>query len=156
MVKRLLSSIWRALPGRVRRAIVHAKEPHFTVAMAAVIRDGDGRILLLDHVFRVGSGWGLPGGFLAKHERLEDGLRRELREEMGLELDGIELAFARALVFTNQVEIVYRASARGEPRPRGLEISGFAWFSPDALPEGLSADQRRIIARALDISPRID
>ena len=156
MVKRVLSSIWRALPGPVRRSIVRATEPHFTVAMAAVVRDEEGRILLLEHVFRPGSGWGLPGGFLAKRERLEDGIRRELREEVGLELDGLELAFARALVFTNQVEIVYRATARGEPRPRGLEISGFAWFAPDALPDGLSADQRRILARALDISPRID
>jgi ADP-ribose pyrophosphatase YjhB (NUDIX family) len=156
MVKRILSAIWRALPGRARRTIVRATESHFTVAMAAVVRDREGRVLLLDHVFRPGSGWGLPGGFLAAREQLEDGVRRELREEVGLELDGLELAFARALVFTNQVEIVYRATARGEPRPRGIEISGCAWFSPDALPDGLSGDQRRVIARALDISPRID
>jgi ADP-ribose pyrophosphatase YjhB (NUDIX family) len=125
-------------------------EPHFTVATAAVVLDAEGRVLLLEHVFRPGSGWGLPGGFLAAREQPEAALRRELREEAGLELDEVELRFVRALEFTNQVEIVYRARALGEPRPRGVEVTSFGWFRPDGLPEGLSPDQRRLIARALD------
>jgi ADP-ribose pyrophosphatase YjhB (NUDIX family) len=150
MVKPALSALWRALPKRVRRAVVRMIEPSFTVATAAVVLDDEGRVLLLEHVFRPGSGWGVPGGFLAEREQPEAAVRRELREETGIELDELELRFVRALEFANQVEIIFRARARGEPRPRGAEVASFGWFRPDELPEGLTGDQRRLIARALD------
>jgi ADP-ribose pyrophosphatase YjhB (NUDIX family) len=149
MVKPVLSAVWRALPKRARRAIVRVIEPHFTVATSVVIHDDEGRVLLLKHVFRPGSGWGVPGGFLAKREQPEDAIRRELREEIGLELDALELGFVHTLEFTNQIEIVFRARGRGEPRPRGLEIETYRWFPTSELPEELPASQRRVIARTL-------
>jgi ADP-ribose pyrophosphatase YjhB (NUDIX family) len=154
MVKRLLSSVWRALPKQVRRAVVRTIEPHFTVATGAVVLDDAGRVLLLEHVFRTGSGWGLPGGFLAKGEQPEDAIRRELREEIGLEVAELELALVRALTFTNQVEIVYRALAAGEPSPRGVEIRSYGWFERDRLDSTLPRDQRAIVARVLEASRR--
>jgi len=47
----------------------------------ALIRDGEGRILLVDPVYK--DGWDLPGGML-EHEEPVPALLRELHEELGL------------------------------------------------------------------------
>jgi ADP-ribose pyrophosphatase YjhB (NUDIX family) len=117
--------------------------------VAAVITDERNRVLLLNHVFRPGSGWGVPGGFINKGEKLEDALRRELREEIGLELGKVEFRFARALKTTAQVEVIFRAEPKGLPGSASVEIAGLDWFGLDSLPSGINPDQKQIIERAL-------
>ena len=57
---------------------------------ALIIRDG--RILLVERGRDPLKGyWSLPGGAVETGERLEDALRREVREETGLEVDVIHL-----------------------------------------------------------------
>lgn len=56
----------------------------------ACIRDGEGRILLL----RRSDGenlWGFPGGAIEPDERAADAVVREVREEIGLEVEPMEL-----------------------------------------------------------------
>jgi 8-oxo-dGTP diphosphatase len=128
-------------------------EPRFAVTAGACVLDAAGRVLLLKHAFRTGSGWGIPGGFLEKGEQPEAALRRELREEVGLELASARLAFVRTLARTQQVEIIFCCRAAGSPaRPQSDEIDEVAWFAPDALPGALPPDQHRLIARALQTS----
>lgn len=62
--------------------------PAFTVD-AAVLCEEKGRF----HILLIRRGrdpfqgmWALPGGFLEEHERVEDAVRRELKEETGLEI----------------------------------------------------------------------
>src|SRR6267143_4583623 len=150
MLTNFLGAIWRHLPGGVRRRVSRLGQSRFTVTTAAFIFDGDGRLLLLDHVFRPDSGWGVPGGFLTRGEQPEAGLRRELREEIGLELDSVELLFTRSLHRPRQIEIYFRAKAIGTPHPRSFEIKRAEWFPLDALPEELPIDQRQLIQRAID------
>ena len=145
MIKRLVGALWRRSPKAVRRLWVRATQLHFTVTAAAVVLNDDRRILLLKHVFRPGSGWGIPGGFLNKEEQPEEALRRELREEVGLEIEEISLAYVRTLEWTAQIEIYYLAHASSDGRPRSFEIVESDWFSVDALPDSLSRDQRRLI-----------
>lgn len=154
MLKDFLGAVWRRIPGRARRRLVRLGQRRFTVTAGALVFDDAGRILLLEHVFRPDSGWGIPGGFLSPREQPEDGLRRELREEVGLELDGLEFLFARTLRRPRQVEIYFRAKPIGVPRPCSFEIKRAEWFALDALPGELSKDQRRLIQRvvALDRS----
>lgn len=126
--------------------LAHAR---FTVTAGAVVTDKAGRVLLLRHRFRPGSGWGVPGGFIGAGEQPEEALRRELREEVGLELERAEVAFVRTLRQIRQVEVIFRCRPRGEARAVGLEVREAAWFAPGELPPGLSRDQRELIARAL-------
>jgi ADP-ribose pyrophosphatase YjhB (NUDIX family) len=149
MLKDFLAALFRRIPVAVRRFLLRFSQPRFTVTAGAVITNDQNRVLLLDHVFRGGSGWGIPGGFLAIAEQPEAALRRELREEVGLELERLELAFVRTLRRPKHIEIVFRCRAKGEARPRSLEVKTAAWFSPNALPETLPDDQRRLIKRAL-------
>ena len=152
MMKRLLAGLWRGAPRFVRRGGVWLVQPRFTVTAGAVVCDEGGRVLLLRHVLRKGSGWGIPGGFLRAGEQPEEAVRREVREETGLELDSVELAFVRTLRGVRQVEVLFRASMRAESLARlerSFEIDRAEWFAPAELPEGLSRDQRHVISRAL-------
>jgi ADP-ribose pyrophosphatase YjhB (NUDIX family) len=144
-----LGAVWHRLPGFARRRLVRTGQRRFTVTTGALIFDEQDRILLLDHVFRPDGGWGIPGGFLSKGEQPEAGLRRELREEIGIELADVETLFARALSKPKQIEIYFRARAIGRPEPCSFEIKSAGWFSLDHLPPELSEDQRRLIRRAL-------
>ena len=152
MLKSLVGRVWRGSPRFVKRAGVWLTQPRFAVTAGAVVSDERGRVLLLRHVLRRGSGWGVPGGFLKSSEQPEEAVRRELREETGLELDGVELAFVRSLKGVRQVEVIFRgrmsAAALGGLE-KSFEIDRAEWFARDALPPGLSADQRRLIERVL-------
>jgi 8-oxo-dGTP diphosphatase len=149
-----LSRLWRRLPKRVRRWGVLLTEARFTVTTGAVIVDEQCRVLLLQHRFRAGSGWGIPGGFMRAGEQPEAALRRELREELGAELESLELSFVRALESYQQVELIFRCRIRGKVFPQAMEVQRAAWFAVDELPVGLSADQRALIERALRLAER--
>lgn len=61
------------------------------VAVGAVINDDKGRILLVKHKLQRGGFWQgkwiCPGGELELGESISDGIKREVREETGLEID---------------------------------------------------------------------
>lgn len=148
MWKQLASAIWRRLPKRARRFGVLMTQSRFTVTVGAVILDSQNRVLLLHHRFRPGSGWGIPGGFINPMEQAEDAIRRELREEIGLEVEQLEIAFISTLQQYNQVEIIFRAFACNEATPENLEITEARWFALNALPQELTNYQRMLVERA--------
>lgn len=112
--------------------------------------DEQRRVLLLKHVFRTGSGWGVPGGFIKVGEQPEVAIRRELLEETGLELERADFAFARTLERVNHVEIIFRCRPSGVATARSLEVKELRWFALDNLPPELGPDQHLIIQRALN------
>jgi ADP-ribose pyrophosphatase YjhB (NUDIX family) len=152
MLPGFVGSIWRHIPGAIRRRLVRLGQTRFTVTAGGMIFDDQGRILLLEHVFRPDSGWGIPGGFLGRNEQPEEGLRRELREEIGIEVEDVSFLFVRTLKRPGQVEIYFRARAIGTPKVSSFEIKKAEWFAVDALPEELSQDQKRLIRRVISIN----
>jgi len=151
MLKDFLGALWRFTPRGLRRRAVRTGHRRFTVTAGAFIFDDEGRILLLEHVFRPDSCWGIPGGFVGAGEQPEAAVRRELHEEAGLDLTDVELLFARTLRQPRQLEIYFRARAINSPQPCSFEIKRAAWFAIDGLPDDLSRDQRRLIQRALSV-----
>jgi 8-oxo-dGTP diphosphatase len=149
MLKKLLGSVFRRVPSSLRRLYSRFFNAQFSVTAGAVVIDENGRILLLKHVFRAGSGWGIPGGFIKAGEQPEEAVRRELREEVGLELGTTDIAFIRTLKRMQQVEVLFLCSPAGKAEPRSVEIERADWFSLDDLPENLSQDQRQLIQRTL-------
>ena len=120
----------------------------FTVTAGAVIFNDKGEVLLLKHRFRAGSGWGLPGGFMENGEQPIDALRRELHEEIGLEVDEVKVFAVRSFKKPKQVEVLFRARANAEVKSQTVEVERAEWFSIESLPEGLPRDQRVYIERA--------
>src|SRR6185295_3487528 len=111
MLNDLLGTIWRRTPRKLRTWAVRVTKSRFTVTAGAIVSDDAGRVLLLRHRFRPGSGWGMPGGFIEQGEQPEDALRRELREEIGLEVAELKLFTVRAFKRPKQVEIVFMGQA---------------------------------------------
>ena len=149
MLRNLLSNVWQRVPGGIRRWTVRATNTTFNVTAAGIVRNDDGKVLLLKHRFRSGSGWGIPGGFIEAGEQAEDALRREMREEISLELDQIRLFRVRTFRRVNQIEVVFVARALGEPHLNSVEVDQALWFSPSSFPEGLPSDQKKLIHQAL-------
>jgi 8-oxo-dGTP diphosphatase len=150
MLKDLLGAIWRRAPKSLRRWTVRLSHPRFAVTAGAVITDARGRVLFLKPRLRPGLGWGIPGGFLETGEQPEEALRRELREEIGLEVEKLKVFTTRAFRKPKQVEIVFSCQTVGDPDQLSFEIQKAAWFSPDELPKELPNDQAQLIKRALN------
>lgn len=108
---------------------------------AGVLIEREGKLLLVRRGEAPALGaWDVPGGFLDEGEEPEHGARREIREELGLELGELELF----MVDINRVgdditlDVVVRATAaQGEPRP-GSDAADCAWFYADELPSDLA------------------
>lgn len=78
--------LWLHCPRSLRHRILRASQDNFLIGTLGIIENSKSEILLLEHRFRLPSPWGLPGGFLQRHESPQEGLIRELREETGLEI----------------------------------------------------------------------
>ena len=131
---------------KLRRAYWFVTRP-FSVGVLGIVVDDQGRVMLVEQTYR--SGWYLPGGGVRWKEPLDDALRRELREEVGIEptapprLHGLYWNFAERKSDYVTVFVV----ERWERRPaRSREIARDAFFAPDELPENTSPAARRRIA----------
>jgi 8-oxo-dGTP diphosphatase len=124
---------------------------------SAFILDGDGRVLLARRAIEPDAGlWDVPGGFLEEGEDPVDGLRRELREETGLEIevgdfvglftdtygDGPDASHVLNLVWETRL-------AAGEPVP-GDDVAELRWFPKDALPSDVELAFRWLSAGLRD------
>ncbi len=125
--------------------VTHAR---FTVTAGAIIFNDAGKVLLLKHRFRTGSGWGLPGGFLEAGEQPLEALKRELREEIGVEVETAEIFTARSFRKPRQVEVLFLCRITGAAKTRTMEVERAEWFSIHSLPDGLPRDQRLLVERA--------
>ena len=124
------------------------RSPLITVAAAVIERKG--RVLLGRRPFdkRHGGLWEFPGGKLAAGETLGEALGRELREELGLELErvGAVLFHSRDLDAPFDVCFV-EVLARGTPR--ALEHVELEWCDRSRF-MGLDlapADRRFVVER---------
>ena len=149
LLNELLGAVWRRFPGKLKRWAMTVSHPRFTVTAGAIITDDRGRVLLLKHRFRPGSGWGIPGGYINKGEQAEEALRRELREEAGLEVKDVKILLARTFKRPQQVEIVFLCRAVGQPEQLNYEIEQAEWFVLNNLPPSLPKDQNELLKQVL-------
>ncbi len=146
-MKKIVGSIWRKLSPLARLKIVRVTQTKFTASVAAIIENENGEILLLDHVLRPDSGWGIPGGFLGYGEQPAEAIRRELIEETGLELEMLEMV--RVRVVKRHIEILFRAKANGVASVKSCEINAARWFKVDEMPEKMNQTQKSVIENLL-------
>ena len=147
MLIEILGKIWKILPKSGRRWLTRRAQTSFTVSAAGVITNECGEVLLLNHVLRPVSGWGLPGGFMNAGEQPEEAFRREIREETGLELSDVILTRIRTL--QRHIEIIFVAKGIGEATVKSREIIELDWFDLDNMPGEMSLDQQFLILKIL-------
>lgn len=126
-----------------------------TLGVRGMVFDEGGRVLLVRHTYM--DGWYFPGGGVARRETLEEAVRRELLEEVGVTLID---APALAGVYSNFAEgksdhvVLFRAGAY-EMRPRrNFEIAEHGFFDVKAPPEDTSPATLRRLAEHLGEAER--
>ena len=129
-----------AEPGSVRCSacglVVYAKP---AAAACALPVDDDGRVLLARRAEEPGVGaWDVIGGFIEEFEQPLDALRRELREELGVEVEPLEFVVAVSDRYGEDgaatLNLCWTARiVSGEPQP-STELAEIRWFAPDELP----------------------
>src|SRR6266498_3874494 len=106
-------------------------------AAEAVCFDERGRVLLGRRAFEPGGGrWDLPGGFLEEDEHPLDALRRETREETGLEIEPLAFLGFWLEPYEGRVVLCLAWTARASVEARaGDDLTELHWFEPTELPE---------------------
>ncbi|WP_327180687.1 NUDIX hydrolase [Streptomyces sp. NBC_01334] len=136
-MRRLLFRVWRALRP-VQTRLVWLLNAKFVVGVTGVVRDEQGRVLLLRHrMWPPGRQWGLPSGFAHKGEDFRRTVVREVKEETNLDVEAGRLVLLNS-GYRTRLEVAYEARLLGgELRIDPLEILEARWVHPDDLPEGV-------------------
>jgi len=117
--------------------VVRTISPSYTVGAICLIERSDGRVLLIRHSYR--DRWGVPGGLLKRGEEPDVAARREVLEEIGLEIDLVGAPAVVVAPGAQRVDVVFRArpasNARpDDARPTSAEIEEVRWCPADELP----------------------
>jgi NAD+ diphosphatase len=125
--------------------------PLVTPAMMALVTRGRELLLARAHRFPAGM-FSALAGFVEPGETIEDCLRREVREEVGVEVGAIHYFASQSWAFPHSLMIAFTADyAGGDVRPDDEEIAEARWFDVDALPSlppSVSIARRLILATA--------
>jgi 8-oxo-dGTP pyrophosphatase MutT (NUDIX family) len=143
---------------RLREKVGH--DLLFSPAVACLVRDGEGRILFVQHVE---GHWTFPAGAVDPGESPADAARREAWEEAGVVVEPFRIAgvFGGGPHFQGSYEngdevawvtAVFEARIEsGEPTPNDDETAAVRWATPEEAEElGLSPSTRWILARVLE------
>jgi len=124
----------------------YAAYPRLSPAVIVLI-ERDGRALLARNARTRSAFHSTLAGFVEVGESLEEAVRREIREEVGLELADIRYYGSQPWPFTSSLMIGFTARwASGELVMDETEVFDARWFAPDDLPV---VPPRLSIARAL-------
>ena len=108
-----------------------------SLAPAVIVRvEKAGKILLAQHVQRIPDLWTCLAGYVELGESLEDCVRREVREEAGIEVGNVQYVGSQHWPYPNQLMLAFTAQWRsGELRLQPEELSAARWFDPADLPK---------------------
>ena len=114
----------------------------FRIGVFAII-ERDGRYLLA-HRTDI-DWWNLVGGGLEYDETIEQGLDREVREEIGAQIEIVRLVGVYSKPRKREVVLSFLCQlTRDSPEPTTSdEVSEVRWFSPDALPDNFLPKHRQ-------------
>jgi len=148
---RLSLLVWRLFPPRLAGFLKGVLARKWLVGAVAVMIDestSPPEVLLVEHSYRTKGAWGLPGGSLEStrgdpakpsNDRLPDdvvetALRREVLEELGIEIEVISMLRIDAIPYVSEEPGPYRLDFYFRCAPR----DGFA-----ALRRGVSSGQSK-------------
>lgn len=110
------------------------------VGVKAILKNKEGKYLLVKRSNKkypeVGAIWDIPGGRIEKGSKLMDNLRREILEEVGLELkEEPKLIFAQDILKSDKhvVRLTYSGVIEGEPKISDEDNTEFGWFTLEEI-----------------------
>jgi 8-oxo-dGTP pyrophosphatase MutT (NUDIX family) len=145
MRSRLVALSLKALS--VMRTVVMFLVPLRLRAVKAAIRSPDGKVLLVRHSYGSGA-WMLPGGLVRRREPFASAARREVREELGIDIEHwTELAvFTPRLGLTTQRLGLMTAVVADPVVVTNDEIAATVFVDPSDPPPNTSPATARRLA----------
>jgi 8-oxo-dGTP pyrophosphatase MutT (NUDIX family) len=147
--------LWRRRVEPLLRPVFFARarlRRGMTLGVRGLVRDGEGRILLIEHTYL--PGWYMPGGGVERGETPEAALEREMVEEAGVRLSERPVLASVHLNRAFPGDHVFIYHARGwtpcAATSRG-EVHAVGWFAPHSLPPNTTDATRRRIEEALGL-----
>lgn len=138
---------FRVLPGPLKRRLVRAGTPGYTVGAVCVLEHA-GEVLLLWQPHR--RGWSLPGGLLDRGETPAEAVAREVAEEVGLRIDPGGPISTGVHPDSQSIDVVFRVRLEDRPEVTAAhEVRKARWWSLDAL-EDTDRETRRILRLVRD------
>ncbi len=117
-----------------------------TRGIRAILVAYDGKILLVRHKYQ--EGWFLPGGKISGRENDEDAIRRELREELGIEIISHPEKLGEYLntyEYKKDTIVVFVIHDFTQRSKKHFEIEEQRLFDPRNLPSGVSPGTKKRI-----------
>ena len=126
--------------------------PRQTYVVAGILLDGDGRVLVTerigDHSFA--GLWEFPGGKIEDGEDSLSALRRELGEELGIEILEQSLFMSLDHDYADRsVSIDFYLIRHWRNTPEGRDGQALRWIRPDELSEDLLLPADAPVIKAL-------
>lgn len=134
---------------RLLRGWWFLRRPH-TQGVKCLLFDGE-RVLFVRHAYGDRTAWELPGGGLHRGEDPAVAARREMREELGVDLDRWAPAGCTETSGLHKTVTLhlFRAPVHGERIELGLaELEEARWADPAAPPMPLGRDAAAVLAFA--------
>ncbi|MGD9612793.1 MAG: NAD(+) diphosphatase [Kiritimatiellia bacterium] len=120
-----------------RKCAACGRAEYPSLAPAVIVRvEKDGQILLAQHVQRIPDLWTCLAGYVEVGESLEECVRREVQEEVGLEVGDVRYVGSQHWPYPNQLMVGFTAQWRaGELKLQPEELSAARWFDPADVPK---------------------
>lgn len=135
-----LLRLWRILPLWVHILAAKLIRSRFRAAVAALVFDEQGRVLLFRHTYRKFE-WGIPAGSLEYHEQPAEAMVREFYEETSMKIEIKRLLTTVSAREDHHLTVVYLCKIiSGEFQP-SHEISEIKYFDVNDLPKMLFAEK---------------
>jgi len=124
--------------------------PHHNITAAIIRRHGKVLITQRPHKGLLGGLWEFPGGKQEKGESLEEGITREIREELGIDIAVGDL-FAKVNHSYSHFRITLYAflCTHRRGRVRKLDVADFRWVAPLELQNFAFPKADRVIIQKL-------
>ena len=122
--------------------------PRLAPAVIALVEREDGRALLARNAHWPASMYSCLAGFVEPGETVEDAVRREVFEEVGVRVGALRYFGSQPWPFPHSLMLGFHADyAGGDIRCDDDEIAEASWYAPDALPgiPGPMSIARRLI-----------
>lgn len=143
-MRKILMRFWSSLPIWVHFLAARLVRPRFRAAVAAIIFNEQGQILLFKHTYRKFE-WGLPAGSLEHREQPAHAVLREFHEETSMQIQVKRLLTVVSAREDHNISVIYLCEIVDGEFRESHEISEMRYFDVHDLPARMLTAEKELI-----------